>query len=423
MSPKNRAPRGQGQILRRPSGAFLVKVPSGKYPNGKTRYVTKTALTKTEAIRIRSELLRERDAIGLAAGPKTTLRVWALEILGSHSGSVSERTLSDYRRTLTKHVFPVLGAKAIREIRSREIQELLNGLRQTHSASTVNNVRSALSKVFTEAVRHNVATVNPVRHTEKFRRGEFEKTQVRLPWSEEEVAQVRSALANHPLEAPILLMIVTGLRLGELLGLKWADVQLDLHTISIERTISHPSLLWPDGTARRELVIRPPKTAQSKRVLQLQSPTMDLLIQHRARQEFQRAMAGADWVENDWIFTTQFGAEYDERNFRRAFLNMLHQHGIRRIRLHDIRHTFATILVNRDSGQLSAVSKALGHSNLQITLGTYANTARVEKQATAAISAIVFPDIEPTPPSNPPDTTLMPQILTSEDHFYRVKSK
>jgi len=401
----------------------LVKVPAGKYANGKTRFVTKTTQTKTKAIRTRGELLRERDAIGLVAGPQTTLRVWALEVTSSQSGKVSERTLSDYRRTLTKHVFPVLGSRPVRDIKSREIQDVLNNLRQTHSAATVNNVRTALSKVFTEAVRHNVAATNPVRNTEKFRRSETDKTQVCRPWSEEEVAQVRRALVNHELEAPILLMIVTGLRLGELLGLKWADVQFEFHTISIERTISHPSLLWPDGTARRELIVRPPKTAQSRRVLQLQSPTMDILRQHKERQVFQRAMAGAEWVENDWVFTTKFGAEYDERNFRRSYEKLLHHHGIRPIRLHDIRHTFATILVNRDSGQLSAVSKALGHSNLQITLGTYANTARVEKQATAAISAIVFPDIEPTPPSNPLDTTLMPQILTSEGHFYRVKSK
>jgi integrase len=386
-----RSAKGNGSITSLPDGRWLVKIPVGKYPKGTTRYVTEKCRTKSEANRVHARLLAERENQSLVAGPRHTFRQYATEVLNAGSDRVSERTLDGYLRTLRKHVFPVLGTRVLTDIKPYDLERLLNAVRKTHSASTVNNIRTAVSKVFAEALRHELVLSNPVARTQKARRQEYEPTQVRLPWTEEEVRHVLDAVNNSPLRAILTLDLMTGMRLGELQGLRWSDIDFEARTLSVERTLSHVSLLQPDGSTKRVVSVRPPKTASSRRVIQLTSPVLDALALHREEQELARLSAGPQWQETDYVFTNQVGGPLDESNFRKRFKRFLAKNGIREIRIHDMRHSFATILVERDSGFLPAVSKALGHSSLAITMDIYANTARVETQATSEMSEILFP--------------------------------
>jgi integrase len=183
----------------------------------------------------------------LVAGPRQTLRQYATEVLLNSNDRIADRTRDGYFRNLRKHVFPVLGSRPLSEVKPQELENLFSKIRRTHSASTVNNVRTAVSKVFSVAVRHDLVPYNPVARTEKARRGEFEKTQVCLPWSQDEARQVLKAARDTPLETFLTLKLGTGMRLGEVLGLRWSDIDFEAQTVSIERTIHRESITQPDG--------------------------------------------------------------------------------------------------------------------------------------------------------------------------------
>jgi len=280
----------------------------------------------------------------------------------------------------------------VSEVTSYEIDQLLSVLRVQYSARTVNNVRTALSKVFSDARRHGLVLTNPVAQTQKARRGEFEPTQVCPPWSVEETLRVMQAVEGTSFEAFLTLAMATGMRRGELLGLKWSDIDFGSETVSIERTIHRETISQRDFTLVSRVVEAPPKTASSRRVNQLTVPVIDVLRRHQMEQDLAREAAGACWEGHGYVFTNRRGGPLDGSNFYKRWRRFMESAGLGPIRIHDIRHTFATILVDQDSGLLPAVSKALGHSSLSITMGIYANTARVDTHATSRMSEILFPD-------------------------------
>lgn len=334
----------------------------------------------------------------LVAGPRQTLRQFAEEVLLNSNDRISDRTRDGYYRNLKKHVFPAMGSRALTDVNSQDLERLFIQLRRTRSASTVNNVRLAVSKIFTVAMRHGLVLQNPVARTEKAKRGEFEKTQVRLPWSIEEARDALKAAKDTPMEPFLTVSLATGARLGEILGLRWSDIDFECQTVSIERTIHRESILQKDGSKVRGVVVAPPKTASSRRVNQLTAPVLDVLRGLQFKQELIRSEIGDAWADEGYVFSTDRGRPLDESNFRKTFNKFLEENKLRTIRIHDLRHTFATILIEEDSAQLASVSKALGHSSIGITMDIYARTARVETQAASRMSDLLFPDREAAEP-------------------------
>jgi len=386
-----RQPKGYGSVSQLPSGKWLTKVPVGKTSNGKTRYKNKTCTTKSDARRWQTAMISMREQQMLVAGPRQTLRHYASDVLLNSNDRISDRTRDGYFRNLRKHVFPVFGHRTLSDIKSQELESFFSQLRNRYSASTVNNVRLALSKVYTVAIRHGVVLLNPVVRTEKARRKEMEKTQVRVPWSEEEALLALEAAQGTPFEAFLTLALATGMRRGELLGLQWSDIDFDHQLVAIERTIHRESITQLDGSKVRGVIVAPPKTANSRRINQLTVPVLDVLRLHECSQQINRREAGESWEESGYVFTNSRGGPLDESNHYKRWVRFLKKSGIRYIRIHDIRHSFATILIEEDAGQLASVSKALGHSSIAITMDIYAKTAQVQTQATSRMSEILFP--------------------------------
>ena len=384
-----RAPKGLGSVSRLQNGRWLVKVPVGKTAQGATRYKSKIVGTKSEAKKWQNKFIALREQQQLVAGPRVTLKDYAVEVLLSPSDRVRARTLDGYYRNIRNHVLGRLGNKSLSDIQTRDVEALLKELRRTHSASTVNNVRIALSKVFTIAERHGLVLVNPVSKTEKAKRGEFEKTNVRVPWSVEEAQRALECASGQDMELFITLGLSTGMRRGEMLGLQWKDVDFESGTVSIERSIHRESIIQLDGSRRSEVVITPPKTAKSRRVNNLTLPVLDLLHRYRLEQEI--AFSHCE-VKPLFVFTNRKGDPLDESKLSYRYRKFLKQNGLRYIRIHDLRHTFATILVTDDARNIAAASKALGHSSLAITLDVYGKTAQVETQATKRIGELLYPD-------------------------------
>ena len=183
-----------------------------------------------------------------------------------------------------------------------------------------------------------------------------------MPLTEEQARTFLKACEGHRYEALYVLALATGMRRGELLALKWGDVDLDGGGLQIQRNLQSTSAGY---------VFARPKTKRSRRRIALSTSVIAALRYHRAQQEEERLKLGEAWANLDLVFPNAVGRLYEASNFvRRQFKPLLRRAGLPVIRFHDLRHTAATLLLARAVNP-KVVSEMLGHSNVSITLNIY----------------------------------------------------
>jgi integrase len=392
--------KGEGTIVfDEATQRFLVKVPIGRYSNGLTQYKTKRAKTKREADRLRIQLLTERENGRLVAGPKETVKAYTDWFYRNEAGNrMRETTMSQQYNLFLNYIFPSLGHRPIVDVHPREITEWMHRLRQTYSVSTVNGARAALSVVFSSAVRNERVTFNPVSRTQKLRRGPFERSQVQPPYTHQEAAELLDAVKESPLDLFVHLALFTGMRRGEILGLWWDDIDVDNGTLFISRTLKEGSRFIPGGTALTKPIYNEPKTLSSKRIVHIPPAVVNALHRHHLVQEVQRISMGEEWIERGLVFTSPCGTEVFPSNYSARFRKFLKDKGLRHIRIHDLRHTFATLALE-NGVQLAAITQTLGHSGIEITKNIYAKSVpALELEATSAIAKLLDPTAPLTRP-------------------------
>lgn len=152
----------------------------------------------------------------------------------------------------------------------------------------------------------------------------------------------------------------------------------------MQRTISYDSIRQMDGRTRYALSVKPPKTRNSRRDLKLSNDLLTML------QESLGDQLTNEYDPQKYVFHCAKGTPLSASSVRKQYGNLIRKHGLRFVRMHDLRHTFATILLEADGGNLSGVSRALGHSSFAVTLDVYGQTAGVADQATAKMGAMLF---------------------------------
>jgi integrase len=194
--------------------------------------------------------------------------------------------------------------------------------------------------------------------------------------------RLMDAVVGDRLEAPYALAITTGMRQGELLGLRWSDVDLQGGWLQVRQVLQYQA-----GTG---YVFVEPKTATSRRSTKLPTITMEALRQHRLRQNEERLALGPAWADLDLVFPNSIGKPMDGVHLlRREFLPLLQRAGLARIRFHDLRHTAATLLLGQRRASVNAVSRMLGHAGAAITVGIYGHvTSDQERQPAEAMDAL-----------------------------------
>ena len=173
-----------------------------------------------------------------------------------------------------------------------------------------------------------------------------------------------NAARETPFYALFYTALYTGLRRSELLGLRWRDIDLDLATLSVVQTLHHVS--------GKGYVFREPKTRRSRRLVDL-SPSLALLLRdHWANQELERTLLGRVLVPDDLVFSNPDGTPFPPNSITKAFHKLITSIGISGIRLHDLRHNHATLIL-RQGVHPKVVSERLGYSSIAITLDTYSH--------------------------------------------------
>jgi integrase len=266
-----------------------------------------------------------------------------------------------YEQLLRLHVIPHLGHVLVTKLTPQQLQALYSTLGESLAPRTVGHVHRCLHVALETAVRWGLTYRNVADLVEPPR---VEATPV-TALSPAQARQLIAAVADDPHEALYVLAVTTGMRQGEILALRWSDVDLDAGRLQVVRSLAMVRGVGP--------VFQEPKTQKGRRAIALTSLAIGALRRHRARQREQRLKAGPRWSDLDLVFPTEIGTPMSARNLlARSFEPLLARSGLPKIRFHDLRHSTASLLLAMEKHP-KIVQEMLGHATIGITLDTYSH--------------------------------------------------
>lgn len=309
---------------------------------------------------------------------KTTLYEWLCTWLETYSkNTIRPTTYINYETYIHKHIKDSLGRIKLCDLSPIAIQQfynekLKNGKLNGNgglSSKTMKNLHNMLHKALNQAVVLNLIARNPANAAVIPKSGKKEMKYFTV----EEQKKLQQILPTERLGTAILLDLYTGLRQGELLGLQWDNVHIDLNGssyIKVVQTVNRVRNTDTTSPKRTMLTLNEPKTPNSVRTIPILPEIAEKLYQHKIEQE--KYLKKNSLPVTGFVFTATNGNVIDPRDFQRDFKKLLKKHGIREINVHGLRHTFATRAL--ESGMsVKTLSKILGHSNVGFTLDTYAH--------------------------------------------------
>ncbi len=337
---------------------YTVAGPKRRYVSGKTREEVRRELAKKMA---------DRDG-GLIVDDKNMtlgeyLDRWLSDCV---RGTVRDSTFSRDSYLVANHVKPSLGRIKLRNLSALHLQGLYRERQDCEtaklSASTVQKIHHVLHKALSQAVKWDLLPRNPA---------DAVKAPVPLPkemhpLSATEAHSLLEASEEDRLGAFYVLALHTGMRSGELLGLKWPDVDLEGRALRVRRTLTRTE----NG---KKLALGEPKTKKSRRTVRLTPRAVGALRSHRAQQAQEKLKFGSLYEDQDLVFAGEAGNLINPSNLRqRSFAPLLERAGLPRITFHDLRHTCASLLFQRNVHP-KLVQELLGHASVAITLDTYSH--------------------------------------------------
>jgi integrase len=297
---------------------------------------------------------------------------------------IKPSTLDSYRQNMAIHVLPALGRRPLQQLTAAMLNALYADLlargngRGPLSPKTVSYIHTIVHKALADAVDAGVLPRN-VAERPKPPRPNRQGGRGIQSWRPEELSRFLAHVRGTRLEAAWRLAAMTGMRRGEILGLRWADVDLDRARLSVRHAVVSVAYAVLEST---------PKTHHA-RVIDLDSETVEILRGYKRRQEAERDEWGADYRGRDLVVAKETGDPIHPHSFSQAFERLVRRVGLRRIRLHDLRHTHATIAV-RAGVPVKVISERLGHKSPAFTLKQYAHVLPgMQAEAAAQIAALV----------------------------------
>jgi integrase len=363
-----------GQIIKRGESTWLVRVFDGRDAKNKRRYLNKTIRgTKKDAQKYLNQQLRNKD-LGLPLEQTKEflddfLDRWLADVL---KGRVRANTYSSYAWILGAYIRPTLGSRKVPNIKAPDIQRVYAEMREKGlSARTIRYAHAVLSSALGQAVKWNMLVVNPCRQVELPKK---RKPEVGYFTAEQARAFLEQAESDR-LFALFLLAIECGLRPEEYLALRWKDVDLSKFTLRVRRVINY---LKGGG-----FVFEDPKTKSGRRSMHISEQLAGALSDKRREQLEERMKAGPIYQDHDLIFATPIGMPLSLSNVRNRHFAVIREAAkLPKIRLYDLRHTTATMMLT-EGIHPKVVSERLGHGGVVITLDTYSHVLpTLQKDAT-----------------------------------------
>jgi len=343
--------------------------------------------TKAEAEDERIRLVAAQQTGGYIPPSADTvgeyLEIWLTTI----NATVRATTLASYE-VQVRRALPYLAAVPLQKVTGSLLNNMYGQLLESGradgsgglSTASVRRVHAMLHRAFRDAMRWNHLSRNPADAADPPK----ERGSLQRPFRTWTAVQLRQSLQHvrdDRLYAAYVLAAMTGMRRGEVLGLRWSDVDLELSRIAIEQTLV---------TVGHDLLVSTPKSAKGRRSVDLDVGTATILREHAGRQADEIGKADELWQDSDLVFTDPIGRPVHPNTFTKQFRQQIAAAALPRIRLHDLRHTHATLALK--SGQhAKVVSERLGHATVAFTLDVYSHVVPgMQKQLADQFGAMVF---------------------------------
>jgi integrase len=363
---------GEGGISRRKDGLYMARYTVQTATGAKRKAVY--GKTRKEAAEKLTKALADRD-MGLVFEGENRILATFLDgwLDGTVKGSVKATTYESYERLIRCHIKPELGWHKLKTLAPDHVQALYQRKLDSGLApGTVRQIHSVLSRALDQAVKWGIvprnvckATTPPKPDSEEIR-----------PLDAEQARHLLRTAGGERFEALYVLAVTAGLRIGELLAIRWQDADLEASgaTLRVQRTKS---------TAKSGPVFTTPKNGKGRSIT-LTRHAVEALKAHRAAQNAERLKAGTLWQDNGLVFCTHGGKPLDSHNLARtSFKPLLKRAKLPDIRFHDLRHTCATLLLSRGHHP-KLVQELLGHASVALTLDRYSHVLPGMGDQTAA---------------------------------------
>lgn len=379
----NRREAGSGTIFKREDGRWQGQFVSGRNPEtGKLIRHSVYGKTQREVAAKLREATASIDRGTYQEPNKLTVAEYAKEYFSTCAVNLSHNTQVSYKRILDKHILPALGKVKLTDLNHRQVQRFVTSLsaQKGLSAKTVRNIHGVLHNMLESAARDELLLRNV---SERCSLPRVTQHQVRAITTAE-LSRFLQAIDGKQFRNIFFIDIFSGLRLSEILGLRWDDVDFDYDCIYVRQQLQQKQIKGDFS-----YFLAPPKEGKQRKIILAQN-AMQVLRHQRAKQLEQRLAAGALW-DNSFhlVFTNDFGQPLNRRTVYKHLKRILLDCGMGNYTFHSLRHSFATIsLENGDD--IKTVQTNLGHYAASFTLKTYAHVSdQMQRNSAARMDALI----------------------------------
>jgi integrase len=369
---------GEGSIDQQADGRWRARLMVGYKPDGNPDRRAVYGKTRAECQSKLDDLRRRASGgtLGTSTQERETVAAFLERWLATAETRVRPKSHRRYREIVGLYLIPGLGKHKLTGLRPDHIQTLYaDMLKAGKSPSLVTYTHVILSGALKQAARWGLIPYNPCNRVDPPRAS---RKEIVPPTAEQVDVLLDSAgSCGDRLAALWTVAAYSGCRLGELLALRWTDVDTERGTISIHRTLA--------GSKGGVPQFSEPKTSSSRRTIKLDRDALDALRAHRDRQDFERRRLGDDYAGHGLVFCTRLGTAMGKKEAGVAFKKLLARAGLpTTIRFHDLRHAHASMLV-RAGVHAKAMSARLGHAKIAITLDLYSHITPEQDADAAAL--------------------------------------
>lgn len=366
-------------ITPKANGTYLIRVSCGLDSSGKQ--IVRSKIFKPSKPNLSYQKLnKEIDAFvaqfkeevssekGVVRFDKMTLADFAVKYLEMKKTVLSPTTYPFYEMIINTELIPKFGHMKLQKIKTYHVQEFINYLatEKPRGDGAPGGIGATTVRRYTTVFRSMLSLAYQLEYTENdvgaSRRIVFPKddpTEIEV-YNQDEVNEILQALKDEPtnIRALVEIAIFTGMRRGEIVGLKWSDIDFENQKVFVRRSIYKPK----DGKAQEKL----PKTKGSIRTISIPECLCKTLLEYRMHQDRHISFMGDAWKNLDYVFTEEDGYVMNPQTPTKQFSKFLKRHDIRHLKFHGLRHTSATLLL-ANGCDIKTVSSRLGHSNIETT--------------------------------------------------------
>jgi integrase len=382
----NRA-NGTGSVYQEKNGRWVAALTLTPDANGKRRVKRLVRKTKHLANKALIDLQVEHRQKTLTLQSNETVAQfserWLVEVIPLRG--LKPSTLSNYQQMIHYYIRPILGSKRLSDLKSQHVLNLVNSLKERGlSTNTIRRARSILHNMLETAVEEDLLSKNPVVRTSFIKKLVDEISRVQKSYSTHEVSRALEILQGFQYEGPFRLMVCLGMRIGEVIALRWDQVDFESNQLWVVKTEAHIAKLQDDYSWAVERIEGSTKSNR-KRMLHLTEDQAKFLSAHRKIQTRMRFKNGQTWNPDASVFVTENGTPFAANNIRSGMKRALTKNDMRWIRLHDLRHTAGFLAVEAGVG-IEDVQDMLGHASIQITKDVY--VGHVQAGSDRAVQAL-----------------------------------